>query len=104
VAAGEIGLAREQEVDRQVVELTKSRDGYVDALLAIAARPARPGPRAAVLAKRYLKQRVVSIMKEVECQKRSFSALAAGWGSAAALAAHRDLPLAAALQNRRFSG
>ena len=33
---GEIGLAREQEVDRQVVELTQSRDEYVDALLAIA--------------------------------------------------------------------
>ncbi|MBV8905389.1 MAG: M56 family metallopeptidase, partial [Acidobacteriia bacterium] len=31
---GEIGLAREQEVDRQVVATTRTRDEYVDALLA----------------------------------------------------------------------
>ena len=47
---GEIQLAREQAVDRAVIELTQSRDEYVDALLAIAgAKPqARSGPGAAV--------------------------------------------------------
>jgi len=39
---GEIGLAREQAVDRQVVEVTKSREEYVDALLAIAGAQPRP--------------------------------------------------------------
>ena len=33
---GEIGLAREQTVDREVIEMPKSREAYVDALLAIA--------------------------------------------------------------------
>ncbi len=80
---GEIGLAREQEVDRQVVELTKSRDGYVDALLAIAGATPRLdlAPAPLFLRKRHLKQRVVSIMKEVRMSKtRSFSTLAAGLG------------------------
>jgi len=43
---GEIGLTREQVVDREVVELTRSRDEYLDALLAIAgARPGSTWPR-----------------------------------------------------------
>jgi TonB family protein len=78
---GEIGLAREQAVDRQVVEMTKSRDQYVDALLAIAgARPRLDlAPAPLFLRKRHLKQRVVSVLKEVRMSRtRSISALAAG--------------------------
>jgi TonB family protein len=101
---GEIGLAREQEVDRQVVELTKSRDGYVDALLAIAGATPRLdlAPAPLFLRKRHLKQRVVSIMKEVRMSKtRSFSALAAGLGilAAACWLVTATFPLAAAPQN-----
>ena len=78
---GEIGLAREQAVDRQVVEMTKSRDQYVDALLAIAgARPRLDlAPAPLFLRKRHLKQRVISVLKEVRMSRtRLISALAAG--------------------------
>uniref|UniRef100_Q02A96 TonB family protein n=1 Tax=Solibacter usitatus (strain Ellin6076) TaxID=234267 RepID=Q02A96_SOLUE len=101
---GEIGLAREQEVDRLVVELTKSREGYVDALLAIAGAAPRLdlAPAPLFLRKRHLKQRVVSIMKEVRMSKtRSFSALAAGLGflAAACWLVTATFPLAAAPQS-----
>jgi TonB family protein len=78
---GEIGLAREQAVDLQVVEVTKSREGYVDALLAIAgARPRLDlAPAPLFLRKRHLKQRVISVLKEVRMSKtRLITALAAG--------------------------
>ena len=78
---GEIGLAREQAVDRQVVEITRSRDQYVDALLAIAgARPRLDlAPAPLFLRKRHLKQRVISVLKEVRMSRtRLISALAAG--------------------------
>src|SRR5262249_28285722 len=84
---GEIGLAREQAVDHEVIELTKSRDGYLDALLAIAgANPQLDlAPAPLFLRKRHLKQRVVSILKEVRMSKtRRVSALAAGLGFLAA--------------------
>jgi TonB family protein len=80
---GEIGLAREQVVDRQVVELTRSRDEYLDALLAIAGAKPRLdlAPAPLFLRKRHLRQRVMSIMKEVQMSKtRSISSLAAGLG------------------------
>ena len=78
---GEIGLAREQAVDHEVIELTKSRDGYLDALLAIAgANPKLDlAPAPLFLRKRHLKQRVVSILKEVRMSKtKRISTLAAG--------------------------
>jgi len=78
---GEIGLAREQAVDRQVVEMTSSREEYVDALLAIAgARPRLDlAPAPLFLRKRHLKQRVISVLKEVRMSRtRLISALAAG--------------------------
>ena len=100
---GEIGLAREQVVDRQVVELTRSRDEYLDALLAIAgARPRLDlAPAPLFLRKRHLKQRVVSIMKEVRMSKtRSISSLAAGLGilALACWFVTATFPLAAAPQ------
>jgi TonB family protein len=78
---GEIGLAREQAVDKQVVEMTSSREGYVDALLAIAgARPQLDlAPAPLFLRKRHLKQRVISVLEEVRMSRtRLISALAAG--------------------------
>ncbi len=98
---GEIGLAREQEVDRQVVALTRSREEYVDALLAIAgARPQLDlAPAPLFLRKRHLKQRVVSILKEVRMSKtRLVSSMAAALGVllAACWLVTATFPLAAA--------
>jgi TonB family protein len=83
----EIGLAREQEVDRRVVAETRLRDEYVDALLAIAGAGAHLdlAPASSFLRKRHLKHRVVSILKEVRMsQTRLFSSLAAALGILAA--------------------
>jgi TonB family protein len=80
---GEIQLSREQAVDRLVVERTRARDEYVDALLAIAGGGAQPdlAPAPLFLRRRHLKQRVVSILKEVRMsRKRWVSALAAALG------------------------
>jgi TonB family protein len=80
---GEIALAREQAVDREVIELTRTREEYVDALLVIAgANPQLDlAPAPLFLRKRHLKQRVISILKEVRMSKtRLISALAAGVG------------------------
>src|SRR5262249_4706373 len=100
---GEIGLAREQEVDRQVVERTRSREEYVDALLAIAgARPQLDlAPAPLFLRKRHLKHRVVSILQEVRMSKtRLISSVAAATGilAAACWLITATLPLAAAPQ------
>ncbi|MGA2267481.1 MAG: M56 family metallopeptidase [Bryobacteraceae bacterium] len=100
---GEIGLAREQAVDRQVIDLTKSREEYVDALLAIAgARPRLDLALAPLfLRKRHLKQRVISVLKEVRMSRtRLISALAAGLGIlvAACWFVTGTFPLAAAPQ------
>ena len=84
---GEIQLAREQAVDRAVVEMTRSREEYVDALLAIAGARPQPDlvPAPLFLHKRHLKQRVISILKEARMSKtRLISALAAGLGILAA--------------------
>jgi TonB family protein len=80
---GEIQLSREQAVDREAIRRTESRDEYVDALLAIAGAE-RLGearcdlaPAPLFLRKRHLKQRVVSLFKEVGMSKtRMISALA----------------------------
>ena len=100
---GEIGLAREQAVDREVVEMTQARDQYLDALLAIAgARPRLDlAPAPLFLRKRHLKQRVVSILKEARMSKtRWISALAAGLAilAAACWFVTGAFPLAAAPQ------
>src|SRR5215471_5714935 len=100
---GVIGLAREQAVDQEVIELTKSRDGYLDALLAIAGATPRLDLASAplFLRKRHLKQRVVSILKEVRMSKtKRISALAAGlcFLAAAGWFVTVTLPLSAAPQ------
>jgi periplasmic protein TonB len=77
---GEIGLAREQEVDRLAIQITNQRDEYMDALLAIAGASAKLdlAPAPLFLRKRHLKQRVVLILTEASMSKtRLISALAA---------------------------
>jgi TonB family protein len=68
---GEIQLAREQAVDCRVVQITQSRDPYVDALLEMAgARPELDlAPAPLFLRKRHLKQRVVEIIREATMTK-----------------------------------
>lgn len=100
---GEIQLAREQAVDRAVIDLTNASDEYVDALLAIAgAHPQLDlAPAPLFLRKRHLKQRVVSILKEVRMSKtRWITALAAATGMLAAACwfVTAAFPLAAAPQ------
>ncbi len=78
---GEIQLAREEVVDREVVRRTRARDEYVDSLLAMAGAGPEPdlAPASGFLRKRHLRQRVLSIFKEVPMSKtRLVSALAAG--------------------------
>jgi TonB family protein len=78
---GEIGLAREQEVDRLAIEITREREHYMDALLAIAgARPQLDlAPAPLFLRKRHLKQRVVLILQEARMSKtRLISTLTTG--------------------------
>jgi TonB family protein len=78
---GEIGLAREQEVDRLAIEITNQRDEYMDALLAIAGAHAGLdlAPAPLFLRKRHLKQRVVLILTEARMSKtRLISALTVG--------------------------
>jgi len=77
----EIQLAREQAVDARVVQITESRDHYVDALLDMAgARPELDlAPAPLFLRKRHLKQRVIEIVREATMSKaRRIFALAAG--------------------------
>ncbi|HKD08389.1 MAG TPA: TonB family protein [Bryobacteraceae bacterium] len=84
---GEIQLAREQTVDRAAIDMLNSRDQYVDALLSIAgaASTLDVAPAPLFLRKRHLKQRVVSILKEVRMsQTKTLSTLAAGLGLLAA--------------------
>jgi TonB family protein len=78
---GEIGLAREQEVDRLSIEITHEREHYMDALLAIAGSRAQLdlAPAPLFLRKRHLKHRVVSIVKESHMsQARLISTLTTG--------------------------
>ncbi len=98
---GQIQLAREQAVDREVVARTRAREEYVDALLAIAgARPQLDlAPAPLFLRQRHLKQRVISILKEVRMSKtRLVSSLAASLSvlAAACWIVTAAFPLAAA--------
>jgi TonB family protein len=78
---GEIGLAREQEVDRLAIEITHEREEYMDALLAIAGARAQLdlAPAPLFLRKRHLRQRVILILKEARMSKTHLiSTLATG--------------------------
>jgi TonB family protein len=80
---GEIRLAREQTVDRQVLRMTAAREQYVSALLA-AAGHWQPdlAPAPSFLRMTHLAQRVDLMMKEISMSKRRlFSSLAAICGA-----------------------
>src|SRR3569623_1864915 len=69
---GEIQLAREQTVDRAVIEMTQARDPYVDPLLAMAGAAAiEPdlAPAPSFLRRRHLKQRVIGLIQETPMSK-----------------------------------
>jgi TonB family protein len=98
---GQIHLAREQSVDREVIARTQAREEYVDALLAMAGAwphlELAPAPR--FLRQKHLKQRVVLILKEVRMTKtRLVSVLLAALGvlAAACWVVTATFPLAAA--------
>ena len=63
---GEIQLAREQTVDRAVIEMTQASDPYVDTLLAMAGvnQQMDLAPAPLFLRRRHLKQRVMGIVQE----------------------------------------
>jgi len=78
---GEIGLAREQEVDRLAIEITREREHYMDALLAIAGAGGQLdlAPAPLFLRKRHLKHRVILILQEARMSKaRLISTLTTG--------------------------
>jgi TonB family protein len=69
---GEIQLAREQTVDRAVIEMTQARDPYVDTLLAMAGAAATEpdlAPAPSFLRRRHLKQRVIGLIQETPMSK-----------------------------------
>lgn len=68
-ALSRINLAREQAVDREAVKLLKNRDGYLDALVAVAAYRVKPDFAPAFLRKRHLLARVESVVKEIDMSR-----------------------------------
>lgn len=100
-AIAQIQLAREEAVDREVVQLTHSREQYLETLLAIAAVHSGLdlAPAPLFLKKRHLKKRVASLMKEVTMSKIRFQTTLAGFLAVTAVAgvlAVRAFPLQAA--------
>lgn len=89
----QLRLAREQTVDRAVVELTQTREQYLEALLAIAGTkvPLDLAPAPLFLRKRHLVRRVSSLMKEASmsrvhlvgsCVSMAAVVVVAGWFAA----------------------
>lgn len=75
-----IQLAREQVVDRQVIRVTRDRDRYLDALVAVAEQKIQPdlAPAPLFLRKRQLARRVAAVLQEVSMSRtRLFATLAA---------------------------
>jgi TonB family protein len=66
-----IQLAREQTVDREVIDLTQNRDRYLDALVAVAQQRLRAdvAPAPLFLKKRQLAARVADVLKETRMSK-----------------------------------
>jgi TonB family protein len=71
-----IQLAREQVVDSEVVRLTENRDGYLDALVEVAAQGLQPdlSPAPLFLRRRHLAVRVAAVLKEVSMSKSRIAA------------------------------
>jgi TonB family protein len=73
---GQIQLTREEVVDRAVVEVTKSREQYLEALLAVAKAKLQPDLALAplFLRKRHLARRVAALLKEVSMSNKRIAA------------------------------
>ena len=86
---GRIQLSREQVVDRAVIQLTQSREQYVEALLTVALAKSRipliPAPL--FLRKRLLKKRVAEIFKETSMSRFRLALFLASSSCLAILAA-----------------
>src|SRR5947209_6784709 len=86
-AVGQVQLAREEVVDREVVRFTSARDRYLETLLEIAA--AKAGVELAVaplfLRNRHLRQRVASLLKEVPMSRKRLNLSLAGFFAALVL-------------------
>jgi TonB family protein len=84
-----IQLSREQVVDSEVVRLTEDRDGYLDALVEVAAQRLLPdlAPAPLFLRKRHLAARVAAVLKEVSMSKTRIAARLAAVCSAMFFAA-----------------
>jgi TonB family protein len=97
----QLHLAREQVVDREVVEITRSRRPYLEALVKLARPPSRPAlrPVALFLRRAHLPQRVALLLEEVPMSRvRLVAGLALSLAvvAAAGAATVRALPLRAA--------
>jgi TonB family protein len=66
-----VQLAREQTVDREVIDLTRNRERYLDALVAVAQHKLQPdlAPAPLFLKKRQLAVRVAAVLKETRMSK-----------------------------------
>ena len=84
-----IQLAREQVVDSEVVRLTEDRDGYLDALVEVAAQRLIPdlAPAPLFLRKHHLAARVAAVLKEASMSRSSIAARLAAVCSAMFIAA-----------------
>jgi bla regulator protein blaR1 len=106
---GRIRLTREQVVDQAAVQLTDSRERYVEALLAVAVAnsPAALAPASAFLRRHLLKKRVARILQETTMTTRRLIASLTVSAAALALAATfavRSFPLEAQGQAPANSG
>ena len=84
---GEIQLAREQTVDRAVMEATRAREPYVDALLLMAGVPITVAPAPMFLRRRHLKRRLMEAMQEVRMATISKTRLVCVLSAATAMVA-----------------
>lgn len=105
-ALAQIHLAREQAVDAESVAVTRSREQYLQALLAIAKSRLDPdlAPATPFLTRRHLRQRVEALLNEVVMPKQQLIFRFAASCAAVALAgsvAVRALPLEARAQESR---
>jgi TonB family protein len=108
---GEIQLAREQAVDKAVIEMTQARGPYVDTLLLMAGASVPEAhtqmdlaPAPMFLRRRHLKKRLMEVMKEVRMSTISNTRWACVMGAAVVMVAAASwlatgaFPLAAAPQ------
>jgi TonB family protein len=105
----QIQLTREQVVDRASVEFTRSREQYLQALLAVAKTKIRPDLALAplFLRKRYLTRRIAAVMKEIHMSKsRLVTSLAIAFAGAFIVAGTAVVvfPLQSAAQEVRAQG